>query len=233
MAENTNTKNTEQSMKGPSFRGPGGSGGRGPMGRGGPVAKPQNAGKTLKRIFSYMTEYKLLLGIVAVCIVFSSSAMVVLIYMMKPVLNNFIIPLIGSQHPDLSEFITILFILGIAASLGALASFVNSRIMLFISTKTLFKIRTQLFNAMDALPIKYFDAKTHGELMSHYTNDTDTLRDMLSQTVPQLLSSVLSIASTFVMMLILSPVLTLLVVVMVFVMIFSVAKISQCFACTT
>ena len=227
MAENTNKADADHSAKNPAFRGPGGPGGRGPMGRGGPGAKPQHAGKTLKRIFSYMKEYKLLLGIVAVCIVFSSSAMVVLIYMMKPVINNFIIPLIGSQNPDLSEFVKMLIILGAAASFGAIASFINSRIMLHISTKTLFKIRTQLFDAMDALPIKYFDSKTHGELMSHYTNDTDTLRDMLSQTVPQLLSSVLSIASTFVMMLILSPVLTILVVVMVFVMVFAVAKIGS------
>ncbi len=225
MAEHTNNKDAQQSMKGPSFRGPGGFGGRGPGGRGGPGAKPQHAGKTLKRIFSYMTEYKLLLGIVAVCIVFSSAAMVVLIYMMKPVLNNFIIPLIGSKNPDLTEFIKMLIILGIASSLGAFASLINNRIMLHISTKTLFKIRTQLFNAMDALPIKYFDSKTHGELMSLYTNDTDTLRDMLSQTVPQLLSSALSITSTFIMMVILSPLLTILVVVMLFIMVFSVAKI--------
>ena len=94
MAENTNKADADHSAKKPAFRGPGGPGGRGPMGRGGPGAKPQHAGKTLKRIFSYMKEYKLLLGIVAVCIVFSSSAMVVLIYMMKPVINNFIIPII-------------------------------------------------------------------------------------------------------------------------------------------
>ena len=143
MAGYTQKKESAQSVKEPSFKGPG-PGGRGPGGHGGPSAKPQHVFKTLTRIFSYMTEYKLLLGIVAVCIVLSSAAMVVLIYMLKPVLNNFIIPFIGKQNPDLREFVKMLIILGIAASFGAIASYINSRIMLYISTKTLFKIRIQL-----------------------------------------------------------------------------------------
>src|SRR5574344_1365047 len=90
--------------------------------------------------------------------------------------------------------------------------------MLYVSTQTLYTIRTDLFRELEKLPLKYFDAHTHGELMSLFTNDTDTLRDMMSQSIPQLFSSVISVVAVFIMMVILSPLLTAVMVVTIFLM---------------
>lgn len=189
---------------------PGPRGGKGGMGR--PMQKPQNVGKTVKRIISYLTEYKGLLALVVFCILFSSAAMIVGTGLLRPVLNDYIVPFIGQENPNLTKFISLLCVMIVIYVIGAVASYANSRIMIHISTKTLFKIRAELFSHLEKLPLRYFDTHTHGELMSRFTNDTDTLRDMLNQAVPQLLSSALTVTSSFVMMLVLSPVLTLVVI---------------------
>lgn len=189
---------------------PGPRGGKGGMGR--PMQKPQNVGKTVKRIISYLTEYKGLLALVVFCILFSSAAMIVGTGLLRPVLNDYIVPFIGQENPNLTKFISLLCVMIVIYVIGAVASYANSRIMIHISTKTLFKIRAELFSHLEKLPLRYFDTHTHGELMSRFTNDTDTLRDMLNQAVPQLLSSALTVAASFVMMLVLSPVLTLVVI---------------------
>ncbi|MEE1000206.1 MAG: ABC transporter ATP-binding protein [Treponemataceae bacterium] len=180
------------------------------MGR--PIQKPQNVGKTIKRIVKYLSEYKGLLIAVFFCILFSSGAMIVGTGLLRPLLNDYIVPFIGQENPNLTKFATILCVMIVVYIVGALASYANSRIMLHISTRTLYKIRTELFSHLEKLPLRYFDTHTHGELMSRFTNDTDTLRDMLSQAVPQLLSSGLTVISSFVMMIFLSPVLTLVVI---------------------
>lgn len=195
-------------MSGPGPRG--GHGGKGGMGF--PMQKPQNVGKTIKRIVKYLTEYKALLVAVIFCILFSSGAMIVGTGLLRPLLNDYIVPFIGQENPNLTKFATILCVMIVVYIVGALASYANSRIMLHISTRTLYKIRTELFSHLEKLPLRYFDTHTHGELMSRFTNDTDTLRDMLSQAVPQLLSSGLTVISSFVMMIFLSPVLTLVVI---------------------
>ena len=195
-------------MSGPGPRG--GHGGKGGMGF--PMQKPQNVGKTIKRIVKYLTEYKALLVAVIFCILFSSAAMIVGTGLLRPILNDYIVPFIGQQNPDLSKFVSILCTMIVVYIIGAVASYANNRIMVHISTKTLYKIRTELFSHLEKLPLRYFDTHTHGELMSRFTNDTDTLRDMLSQAVPQLLSSGLTVISSFVMMIFLSPVLTLVVI---------------------
>ena len=189
---------------------PGPRGGKGGMGR--PMQKPQNVGKTVKRIISYLTEYKGLLALVVFCILFSSAAMIVGTGLLRPVLNDYIVPFIGQENPNLTKFVSLLCVMIVIYVIGALASYANSRIMIHISTKTLFKIRAELFSHLEKLPLRYFDTHTHGELMSRFTNDTDTLWDMLNQAVPQLLSSALTVAASFVMMLVLSPVLTLVVI---------------------
>ena len=189
---------------------PGPRGGNGKMGM--PMQKPQNVGKTIKRIVKYLSEYKGLLVAVVFCILFSSAAMIVGTGLLRPVLNDYIVPFIGHENPNLTKFISLLCVMIVVYVIGAIASYANNRIMLHISTKTLFKIRTELFSHLEKLPLRYFDTHTHGELMSRFTNDTDTLRNMLSQAVPQLLSSALIVTSSFVMMLVLSPVLTLVVI---------------------
>ncbi len=187
------------------------AGPRGGRGFGRPTQKPKDVKKTIKRLLSYLSEYKGLLVIVFFCILFSSGAMITGTILLKPVLNDYIIPLIGQKNPDMTNFLKLNLIMLCVYVFGAAVSFVNNRIMLHISSRTLFKVRTDLFNHLETLPIKYFDAHTHGELMSRFTNDTDTLRDMLSQALPQLFSNSLTVLVSFIMMLMLSPLLTLLV----------------------
>lgn len=203
---------------------PMGNKGHGGHGRG-PAGKPKNARQTLKRLFSYMGGHSILLIPVMLCVLISSGAMIAGTYMLKPALNNYIIPLTGHQNPDLTQFIKLLVTMAVIYLAGVVAGYLNNRLMLILSTSTLFKIRTAMFSHMESLPLRYFDTRTHGEIMSLYTNDTDTLRDMFSQSIPQVLSAILTVTGVFVMMLILSPVLTLLVIAMVIVMFFAVAII--------
>ncbi|MBR5319229.1 MAG: ABC transporter ATP-binding protein [Peptococcaceae bacterium] len=187
--------------------------------------KPQNIKQTVLRILSYIKGYRLLMLFAIFCIIFSAGASIAGTYFLKPLINNYILPFIGQDHPDLSEFITALSIMGLIYLLGAVAAFASSRIMLTISTGALFKIRTELFNKMQSLPVGFFDSHTHGELMSRFTSDTDTLRDLLSQSLTQFISSFITVTGVFTMMIILSPLLTMLVMVMVAVMIFAVGTI--------
>ena len=190
-------------------------------------AKPKNTKKVLKRLLSYMGKFKALWLLVFLCVALSAGAGVAGSYMLKPALNNYIIPLIKTENPDFSSLVKMLVALGIIFATGALATWVNSRIMLYISSTILFRIRTDLFQKIQKLPIKYYDAHPHGDVMSRFTNDTDTLRDMFNQTVPQLLSQSITIVSVFVMMLILSPLLTLVVVITISFMLFLATRIGK------
>ena len=186
--------------------------------------KPKDAKKTIARLLNYMGQYKPLWIIVVLCVLVSSGASVIGSYLIKPALNDYIIPMIGQTNPDFSGFAGLLLKVLCLFLMGIVASYCNSRIMLKISTSLLFKIRTDLFTKLEKLPIKFYDAHTHGELMSRFTNDTDTLREMMSQTVPQLLSSIISVVSVLVMMIVLSPMLTLVMLVTMF-LIFQVIKV--------
>lgn len=198
-----------------------------PGSRRGPISKPKNPRKTIRRILSYMEGYSLQLILVFFAIIISSFAGIAGIYFLKPLINIYIVPAIGQENPDLGGFITMLFLMGIIYALGALSTYVYNRLMINIATGTLYKIRTELFNHMERLPIRYFDSHTHGELMSRFTNDTDTLREMLSQGVPQLVSSTVTVIGVFIMMLILSPGLTFIVVAMLIIMFLVIAKIGK------
>ncbi|HWR62395.1 MAG TPA: ABC transporter ATP-binding protein [Clostridia bacterium] len=191
------------------------------------IAKPKNTGRVMKRILAYMWEYKLQLFAVALAILVSSAAGVAGTYFLKPIINQHIVPFIGHKDPDLSGFISTMSMLGLIYIVGVVATYAYNRLMLNISTGTLYRIRVDLFRHMEELPIKYFDTHTHGELMSRYTNDTDALREMLSQGIPNLFSSFLTVVGVFAMMLILSPVLTVLVVIMLALMLFTIKKIGS------
>ena len=193
----------------------------------GKTGKPKNPAKTIKRILHYMTGYRLLLVLVALFVVLSASAQVAGIYFFKPLINNYILPAVGKKNPDLSGFIRMLQLMGGIYLVGVVSTYAYSRLMLTISSKALYGIRMDLFTHMQALPIRYFDTHTHGELMSRYTNDIDALRDMLNQSLVQLFVSFLTVTSVFCAMLLLSPALTVLVVVMLFVMLFVVRKLAQ------
>ena len=180
-------------------------------------AKPKNAKKTISRLLRYMGSYKYFWILVFICVLLSSGASVLGSYMIKPALNDYIIPLIGKQNPDFSGFFKLLVGVLCLFLVGVLASWINNRLMLHISTNLLFNVRIDLFSKLEKLPIKFYDSHTHGELMSRFTNDTDTMREMMSQTVPQLLSSIITVIAVFSMMIVLSPMLT---VVMILTMIF-------------
>ncbi len=182
------------------------------------IAKPKNVGKILKRLIKYMSVYRYQLIIVGILIIFSSLAGVAGTYFLKPVINNYLVPFIGKDSPDLSGLVSILTLMGAIYLFGVLSSYLYARLMLNISTGTLKRMRIELFSHMESLPIKYFDTHTHGELMSRYTNDIDTLREMISQSLPNFFSSGLSVIGVFIMMLVLNPFLTVLVILMLFLM---------------
>lgn len=177
--------------------------------------KPNHTVKTVLRLLSYMKAFKVLLPLLFFCIILSAEAEVAGAYLLKPAVNNYILPLMGKQNPDLTGFaILIIKIAGIYA-IGAISSFLTQRLLLKISTSTLYKIRCELFNHQSKLSLRYYDSHTHGVLMSLYTNDTDTLRDMFSQSIPQLLTGIFQVAGIFCMMLFLSIPLTAVMVLTV------------------
>ena len=185
--------------------------------------KPKDTKKTFFRILSYFGDFKWQLFLVCLLVVISSGAGVVGTYFLKPIIDDYVVPMIGAENPDFSGFLTILTVLAVIYALGALCTYAYNRIMVTISTSSLYKMRTETFSHMQKLPIRYFDTRTHGEIMSRYTNDIDTLRNMLSQSVPQLISSAITVIGVFVMMLVLSIPLTVLVLVML-IAIFTVIK---------
>jgi ATP-binding cassette subfamily B protein len=191
------------------------------------MAKPQNIKKTAIRILSYMKGQKLLLVLVFFAIIISSAAGVAGTYFLKPLINQYIVPFIGNENPDLGGFLRVLSLMGGIYLIGTFSTYGYSRLMINVTTQALYKIREELFSRMEKLPIRHFDTHTHGELMSHFTNDTDTLREMISMGVPQLISSGITVGGVFVMMMVLSPLLTLIVILMLFVMLFVVAKLGK------
>ena len=202
-------------MAGREARGPGV-----PKGRGG----PQNTGKTVRRLLSYMMKFKVQLVLVLVGIIGSAGANIAGTYFLKPIFND-LTAMVGQKSPDLTEFIARLVVMAAIYLVGVLCCYMYNRLMLNICTGTIRRLRVDMFHKMQALPIRFFDTHTHGELMSLYTNDTDTLREMLSQGIPQLISSGLTVAGVFVMMLILSPLLTLLIVLTLIVMLIVTKKL--------
>lgn len=191
---------------------------RGPQARG-PGAKPKNTKGTISRIMKYVGTYKLLLIIVAGCILISSFAQIASSYLIEPLINDYIAPFIGQKNPDMSGCIQLLTAMAFIYLFGVAASYAYSRLMLSVSANTLEKIRVDLFNHMQDLPISYYDKHTHGELMSRYTNDMDTLRQMITNSLPQLLSSGITIIGVFFAMIFTSWILTIVVIVFLFIMI--------------
>lgn len=178
--------------------------------------KPKNTKRTLLRLIGYLGRQKWKLLLVAVFIILSTGANIAGTYFLKTLINDYIVPLIGNAQ-SLQDFMPLaqaLLKMGIVYAVGAMSAYIYSRIMLNVSHGTLNLIRKDLFNHMQDLPIKYFDTHTHGELMSRFTNDTDTLREAISQGFVQLLSAAITLVGTLVMMIVLSPALTLLILLM-------------------
>ena len=181
----------------------------------------KNTLKTAKRLLGYVTKtYKVQFIIVLICILVSSIATISVSLSLKFLLDDYIIPLIGQKSPDYTELYQALGVLACIFLSGVIASFVYTRLMVVIGQGVLKRVRDEMFEHMQKLPIRYFDRNTNGSIMSLYTNDTDTLRQMINQSIPQVLMSALTIVVTFIAMLVLSPILTVLAVVMIGVMTF-------------
>lgn len=190
------------------------------------IAVTRNTLKTGKRLLGYVTRrYKLRFLAVFLCIIMSSVASISVSLSLKFLLDDFIIPLIGQKTPDFSELYGALSVLGTIFFMGILATFIYTRLMVTIGQGVLKEVRDDMFEHMQKLPIRYFDQNTNGSIMSLYTNDTDTLRQMISQSIPQILMSSITIVVTFISMLVLSPLLTILAIIMIFVLIFVAKKI--------
>lgn len=183
----------------------------------GPV-KPKNAFATLKRIFSYMHGFKAFMVLSVIGIILSSGAGIIGTNLLKPIIDN-LDEAFESGIWAKTRFIQLVVSLAVVYAVGALSSLIYMRMMLKISTTTLMRIRNDLFCKMEKLPIRFFDKHTHGELMSLYTNDTDAIREMLSNSVAQFISSAITIVGVFASMLYFSWQLTILVVVMLFVIV--------------
>ena len=182
--------------------------------------------KTAKRLLKYVTEtYKMRFILVFICILISSVATISVSLSLKFLLDDFIIPLIGQQSPDFTELYQALAVLGGIFLLGVISTFIYTRMMVYIGQGVLKRVRDDMFEHMQTLPIRYFDQRTNGSVMSLYTNDTDTLRQMISQAIPQALMSFFTIIVTFISMVALSPLLTVLAVAVIFVMTFVTRKI--------
>ena len=173
--------------------------------------------KTLKRLFSYMKPYKSTLLTVLVCIILSAGAGAASAMFLQVLIDSYIEPLVMSQNPVFTGLLKALCMIGGIYLIGVVTTFIYTRSMVTVAQGTLKSIRDEMFEKMQSLPISYFDTHTHGEIMSLYTNDSDTLRQMIAQAMAHLVSSAFTLVAVFFCMLYESVGLTLLVCLVVFV----------------
>ena len=191
-----------------------------------PPPKMSNPMPTIKRLMSYMKNYKGRFIFVLICILISAGAGVASSSFIQILIDNFITPMIKTKSRDFSGLLSAMALICVILLLGVLATLLYNIIMVTISQGIQKKIRDEMFEHMQKLPIRFFDTNTHGDLMSRYTNDTDTLRQMLSMSIPQMFSSLITIVSVLTMMIILSRWLTLFVLLFVGIMMFITKKIA-------
>ena len=195
----------------------------------GMMVKPQKgAFKPIFRVMRYvLKEYKFAFLVVVFCIVVAALASLTMTLFIRNLIDDYILPLMQTASPDFSplarRLLTLLFVMGA----GILCNYGTNRIMISVSQGSLRRLRVELFDKMESLPLKYFDTHTRGDIMSVYTNDIDTLRQVISQSIPQLISSSITLVSTLVSMLVLNIPLTLLSLFMVFVSLRVTAKLSS------
>ena len=181
-------------------------------------AKPKNAKGTFRRILKYFKPYRGQLVLVLIGLLASVAANIAGTYMLKPIINDYIVPWIGNENPDFTGLIGQLAVMAAVYTIGILGTFMYNRLMINVSTGTLTRLRLEMFTKMQTLPISYFDRRTHGEIMSTYTNDTDVMREMISQGLPSFISSAVRIVGVFTMMIVLNPILTGIAILMLVIM---------------
>ena len=182
----------------------------------------------IKRVVQYMLHYyKYPFLIVVACILINAVATVVGASFPQKLVDNYIMPMLSQGSDDFSSLRSDLIQLACVMGIGVIAAFSYNRIMVNVSQGTMLRLRDDLFHKMESLPISYFDTHAHGDIMSVYTNDVDTLRQMLSQSIPQIINSVLTMAATLVTMLILNPTLTIISILTAVVMLTVTANFSK------
>ncbi len=194
------------------------------MGRGprGPRPKIKNPGKLFSRLMKYiLAKYKFHILVVVIGIFVGVLANVQGTLFMQTLIDVYILPMIGAENPDFAPLAAAILRVGIIYGIGALSTWAYNRVMVKVTQGTLRDLRDDMFTHMESLPIKYFDTHSHGDIMSIYTNDIDTLRQMISQSMPQLLSSVITVVSILISMLVLNVPLTFVTLLMVGVMLFA------------
>ena len=179
-----------------------------------PIVKPANPMKTLMRVMSYMSKNKFQLLLVVFLVLFCSGAQVLGNYYLKPIINDYIAPMIGvaPENRVYTGLIGMLVQLGIIYLVGVFSGYAYKYIMMVLSNRALNEMRRDLFNKMQDLPIKYYDTHAHGDIMSRYTNDIDTIREAMSEGFTAIVSSTVSIVGNFTMMILLSPTLSLFII---------------------
>ena len=189
--------------------------------------KPKADKQTLKRLIGYITgRYKIQFVFVLICIVISSVAGVAGSMFIKILIDNYINPLLLEANPVFTGLAKAIFTMGAIYVLGIIATYTYNRLMVVVAQGVLKTIRDDMFKHMQSLPIRYFDTNTHGDIMSHYTNDTDTLRQMMTQSIPQMFSSAITIVTVFFAMLFISIPLTIVVLLTVSAMLTVTKKIA-------
>ena len=202
---------------------------KGPMGRPPRGVKPQveNPGKIFVRIMKYVLKNYTPHCIIAVVSIFVSVlANVQGTMFMKTLIDSYIMPMLKASDPDFTPLLHAILRVAVFYLIGILATFAQNRVMIYVTQGTLRNLRNDLFAHMEKLPIKYFDTHSHGDIMSIYTNDIDTLRQMISQSIPQVLNSAITIVSVFVSMLILNIPLTITTLIMVAIMMTVTKKVA-------
>lgn len=187
--------------------------------QGGPGGRPQMPkidGMTVKRLLSYIfSHYKMRFFLVLICIIISSVVNVIGSMFLKTLIDSYIMPLVEQVSPDFAKLTKALITMACVYACGIFAAYLYQRLMITISQGVLKRVRDEMFEHMQSLPIRYFDTHTHGDIMSYYTNDADTLRQMISQSIPQVFNSIITIVAVFCGMLYTSWYLTIVVVLFV------------------
>lgn len=190
----------------------------GPRGPRGPKPKIKNPGKLFARLMGFIfKKYLPVCIIVVICIFVSVLANVQGTMFTKNLIDDYIVPLLKTGSPDYGPLLAAMGRVAVFYGIGVISTFAYSKIMIYVSQGTIKNLRVELFSHMQDLPIRYFDSHAHGDIMSIYTNDIDTLRQLISQSLPQILNSAITVVSVFVSMVILNIPLTVLTIVMVIV----------------
>ena len=183
--------------------------------------------KTLKRLLTYMKPYRSTMIVVTICILLSAVAGAVSSMFLQTLIDSYIVPLLGMDEPVFTGLIRTLIVLAVIYLIGTLSTLFYNRLMVTIAQGTLKTIRDEMFEKMQKLPIRFFDSHTHGDIMSLYTNDTDTLRQLIAQSMGQLISSAFTIVAVFFCMLYTSIGLTVVVCLALFLVMLPVKKLTM------